>query len=347
MYAKAGAWVGKPTEFTQDWTNPPNGGSRAAVPLGMPIRLLRFSELDLAAWDACVAAAPQVVPYATSWWLHATAGRWDALVETAPETGHYLAVWPLPVKRRLWGQEVVQPPFTQQLGVVGVGENLAAWLQAGAASTAYGRFYAQLNTENGLLAAPPAPLTARARQTYHLPLHLPYDTLRAGYCADYRRRLRLHEAAEPAFTVQVATTAEPLLTLFRQTQGPAAGLKSRHYAILRRLAAALQARQLLELHEARHAQTGELLGGALFVRYRSRLIYLFAAASVEGKKQAAPLALVDAAIRRHAGTPGLVLDFEGGMIPSIARFFANFGATPVPYATLSFTLRPWYLQWMR
>jgi Acetyltransferase (GNAT) domain len=311
----------------------------------MPIRLLRHSELNLAAWDACVATAPQVVPYAASWWLRATAGQWDALVEAEPGTGRYLAVWPLPIKRWLWGREVVQPPFTQQLGMVGIELSRTAWLSERTVFREYGRFYTQLNTENGLPTAVPAGLAVQARQTYHLPLHLCYEILQAGYCADYRRRLR--KPAAGLGPVQSTADAEPLITLFRQTQGPAAGLKNRHYGILRRLVAALQARQLLELHEVRHLQTGELLAGALFVRYRSRLIYLFAAASAEGKKQAAPLVLVDAAIRRHAGTSGLVLDFEGGMIPSIARFFANFGAVPVPYAALSFTQRPWYLQWLR
>ncbi|RSK42994.1 GNAT family N-acetyltransferase [Hymenobacter perfusus] len=314
----------------------------------MSVRLLRTAEIDLDAWDACVQAAPQVVPYACSWWLNATAGSWEALVEIDDATGRYQAVWPLPVKRRPWGRQVFQPPFTQQLGMLGHPKDNAAWLAHDAIRTRYCWFYAQLNTENGLPATVPPPLTVQPRQTYHLPLHQPYDALRAGYCADYRRRLRLHAEAAAPLTVRAVASAEPLLVLFRQTQGEAAGLKARHYAVLRRLVAALQQRQLAELHEVRDQQTGELLAGALFVRYRSRLIYLFAAASVEGKKAAAPLLLVDAAVRRHAGTPGLLLDFEGGMIPSIARFFANFGAAPVPYAALSFTPpRPWYRLWMR
>jgi hypothetical protein len=138
-----------------------------------------------------------------------------------------------------------------------------------------------------------------------------------------------------------------LLTLFQATKGPAAGLRQSHYAMLRRLVAAGQERGQVELLEVRQPETGDLLAGALFVLFRTRLVYLFAAASNAGKKAAAPMLLLDYAIQRHAGTAGLVLDFEGGMIPSIARFFANFGATPVPYAALSFTQRPWYLQWIR
>lgn len=310
-------------------------------------RLLRYRELDLTAWDACVASAREALPYACSWWLRATAGRWDALVEIEAQTGRYLAVWPLPVKWRPWGQEVYQPPFTQQLGVYSqlVATNLLPYLEQ--LVPRYSRCYAQLNEAHQLPERTSPPILVQQRQTYHLLLEAPYETLRAAYAADYRRRLRQQESASAPLTVTETADVEPLLRLFRETKGPEAGLKPRHYKKLRRLVGALRQRNLLEVYEMHQPGTGALLAGALFVRYRGRLIYLFAAASPEGKKAAAPLALLDAAIRRHAGTPGLVLDFEGSMIPSIARFFANFGATPVSYAALSFTHRPWYLQWMR
>ncbi|NVO85485.1 GNAT family N-acetyltransferase [Hymenobacter terrestris] len=312
-----------------------------------PFRLLRFSQLDLPAWDACVAGARQPVPYAHSWWLQATAGRWDALVQTEPETGRYLSVWPLPAKWRPGGRQVYQPPFTQQLGLISGGEdapNIGSELLR--LTQRYARFYTQLNEANGVPALP-GQFAFEARQTYQLDLSPAYENLRAGYCADYRRRLLRHETAVAPLAVTELPDTEPLLALFQQTKGPAAGLHPRHYARLRRLLAELHRRQLLEARAVRQPETGALLAGALFVSYRSRLIYLFAAASDEGKKAAAPLLLLDEAIRRHAGTPGLILDFEGSMLPAIARFFANFGAVPVPYAALSFTSqRPWYLQWM-
>ncbi|RFP65371.1 GNAT family N-acetyltransferase [Hymenobacter lapidiphilus] len=287
------------------------------------------------------------MPYAHSWWLRATAGRWEALVQIEPETGRYLSVWPLPTKWRPGGRQVYQPPFTQQLGLVSCAESAPTiGPEVTQLTQRYARFYTQLNEANGLPAAP-SQFAVETRQTYQLDLSPAYEILRADYCADYRRRLLRHEAAAAPLIVIELPDTEPLLALFQQTKGPAAGLRPRHYARLRRLLAELQSRQLLEARAVRQPETGTLLAGALFVRYRSRLIYLFAAASDEGKKAAAPLLLLDDTIRRHAGTPGLVLDFEGGMLPAIARFFANFGAAPVPYAALSFTSqRPWYLQWM-
>ncbi|UPL49504.1 GNAT family N-acetyltransferase [Hymenobacter sublimis] len=318
----------------------------------MPTRLLRHHEIDLAAWDACVGAARQVVPYACSWWLQATAGRWDAVVEQEESSGRYLSVWPLPVKWRPWGREIHQPPFTQQLGWL-TSTNAKQPLGSGGLMNLdsllahYSRCYTQLNEANELPPQAPLSVAFQQRHTYQLRLDSPYETLRGAYAADYRRRLRLYEAAGRPLRVTETTNVEPLLQLFQQTKGPEAGLKTRHYILMRKLVAALSLRQLLDIREVREPQTGELLASALFVRYRTKLVYLFAAASLAGKKAGAPLLLLDAVIQQHAGTSELVLDFEGGTIPSIARFFANFGAEPVPYAALSFTQRPWYLKWMR
>ncbi|MDF7814665.1 GNAT family N-acetyltransferase [Hymenobacter sp. YC55] len=314
----------------------------------MPPRLLRYSELDLAAWDACVAAAREVVPYACSWWLHATAGRWEASVEVEEGTGRYLSVLPLPIKWRLQGKEVYQPAFTQQLGLLTLPESQFADLlqHLRLLPKRYARLYTQLNDQTPI-PPPLTPFTSQARVTYHLPLQPEYATLHAGYAADYRRRLRLSNQLFTPLTVKAAASVDEMLALFKQHSGKAAGLKSKHYQQLQTLYAALQQHNQALLLEVRGPETGELLAAALFVKFRTRLIYLFAAASPAGKKAAAPLLLLDYVIQRYAGTPELVLDFEGGMIESIARFFANFGATPVPYVALSFTQRPWYLQWIR
>ncbi|UOQ73878.1 GNAT family N-acetyltransferase [Hymenobacter cellulosilyticus] len=316
----------------------------------MPVlRFLRFTQLDLPAWDACVATAEEAVPYAQSAWLRATAGRWDAVVELDEASGQYRSVLPLPVKRRPWGREGFQPPFTQQLGLLtttssqyrSVAEYLAV------AVGRYARLYLQANSGNEFPAAPPG-FDLSWRQTYCLPLDAGYETLLKGYAADYRRRLRINQQLEQPLQVGETHSAEALLQLFRQHKGgEVASLKPRHYQQLAQLTMNLQSLGQVRVLEVREPATRELLAGALFVVTPRVIIYLFAAASPAGKKAAAPLLLLDYMIQAYAATPGLVLDFEGGMIPSIARFFANFGARPVPYAALTLTRQPWYLSWKR
>ncbi|WP_185282378.1 GNAT family N-acetyltransferase [Hymenobacter sp. NBH84] len=314
----------------------------------MSLHYLPFSSLNLAAWDNCVAAAQPELPYAYAWWLRIVAGRWDAVVELGP-AGEYRSVLPLPYKRRPWGRELFQPAFTQQLGLLTTStsqyKDVAEYLLL--ISSRYTKGYQQLNVDNSLFSTNSAYKT-RQRVTYHLSLAPDFPTLLQAYDSSSQRRLRQNLARPVPLVVQEATTLEPFITLFKQTKGEAASLSARHYARLRRLVAAAQQRGQALLYEVRTpAPDAELLAAALFIRERNTLIYLFAAASPRGRQLSAPTLLLSHVIAQHAGTPNLILDFEGSVIPSIARFFANFGAQPVPYTTFTLTLRPWYLQWMR
>ena len=49
--------------------------------------------------------------------------------------------------------------------------------------------------------------------------------------------------------------------------------------------------------------------------------------------------IVDTFIQDHAGS-GLILDFEGSNIPSVARFFSGFGAQAEIYQGVSFSRIP-------
>jgi hypothetical protein len=304
--------------------------------------------LNLLAWDACVAAAPEALPYACAWWLTATAGRWDAVVEIQAETGAYVSVFPLPFKTRPWGRDVYQPLFTQQLGLLTTAasrhRNVLDYL-ALLPAAGFAHFYVQLSAQNELVAAPPT-FKLIQRQTYHLSLAPAYAALAAAYAPDYRRRLSRNQQQAAPLLVKETMSAKALVQLFK-SEKEVAGLKTQDYERLHALLHALQAQGRLLVLEVRAPETEGLLAGAIFVRYGSFIIYLFAAASLGGKKASAPLLLLDHVIQRYAGSPGLILDFEGSMIPSIARFFANFGAAPVPYVALTQTRQPWYLQWMR
>lgn len=313
------------------------------------LQLLPFSALDLARWDACVAASPGAPPGSQAWWLQATASRWNAVVEVGP-AGEYCSLLPLPTRWRPAGRVVYQPHFTQQLGLVLTAASqhreLAPYLALAARHCA--GFYQQLAPEASPLPALPPGFMATERRTYHLDLSPPVEVLRRAYAADHRRRLRRNDELPAPLVVAESEDLEELIQLLLTYRGAAhTGLRLRHYDALRRLYAAAQARGLAELRQVRCPATGALLAGALFVRHRGGLVYLFAAASPEGRAASAPLLLLDEAIGHHAGQPGLVLDFEGGSQPVIGRFFANFGARPVAYPALSFTPTPWFLRWMR
>ncbi len=313
------------------------------------LHLLRFSALDLARWDACVAASPSAPPYAQSWWLQATAGRWAAVVELGP-AGEYRSLLPLPTKWRPWGRVAYQPLFAQQLGLVLTAASthlqLTDYLMV--ANKFVSDFYQQLPPAALPLPTLPPGFAAGERLTYHLDLAPSAEALRQAYAADYRRRLRRNAELAVPLLVSESNNLDELIQLFLTYRGPEhTGLRPRHYAPLRRLYAAAWARGVAELRQVRNPATGALLAGALVIRHAGGAVYLFAAASPEGRAAGAPLLLVDEALARHAGQPGRVFDFEGGSRSAIGRFFANFGARPVAYPTLTFTRTTWFPLWMR
>ncbi|KUG08251.1 hypothetical protein ASU33_08690 [Solirubrum puertoriconensis] len=300
------------------------------------------------AWQACLARAEQPVPYAQALWLDVTNDpTWEAVVE--PDgNGGYASVFPVPVRRRLWGAECLQPPFTQQLGLLTTSASQHRQLQGYLQLLAkrFARLHLQLNTDNSSPSSLPVGWRLANRTTYHLGLADDYSTLLRSYTPEFRRRLRQHQEQGVPLRVVAGKSAAPLIALFRSYKpNRQTHLREEHFVRLQRLVTALGSQA--EILEVYHPSNGELLAGALFVHSRQRITYLFAAASEAGKKQHAPMLLLNEVIRRHAGTPNLLLDFEGGSIPSIARFFANFGARPVPYYSLTQTTRPWYLTWMR
>ncbi len=297
---------------------------------------------DPAAWAALHAAAPQATVYTAGWWLDTvTARSWGAVVVPHGHGG-YAAGLPVPLRRRWRGlgrTEIFQPFFTQQLGVLSLTDaapNAAPFMAALPAGL---RAYGQLHYTNQL-ASPPPDFTIGARLTHHLDLSPPYTTLAAGFHQNHRRNLKKATALLLSADFSAEGAAAPaVIELFRATKGrELSEVKSRHYALLHRLAAGLAARHQLTVVTAR-ATTGELLAGGLFAHDTRQTIYLLGAVSDDGRARGAAHAVVDALIRREAGgaaapgSPARLLDFEGSMVPSVARFYAGFGARPVPYVT--------------
>src|SRR5512133_3076648 len=76
------------------------------------IHHLRHQDIDKKKWDNCINTAVNRLPYALSWWLDCVSGGWEALV-----MDDYKALMPLPCKKKLGFEYLVQPFYTQQLGI--------------------------------------------------------------------------------------------------------------------------------------------------------------------------------------------------------------------------------------
>ena len=73
-----------------------------------------------------------------------------------------------------------------------------------------------------------------------------------------------------------------------------------------------------------------LMAGAVFMKSKNRVIFLFSATSEEGKKMLAMPILIDRYIRQHQQRE-IIFDFEGSNDPNLARFYKSFGAIESNY----------------
>ncbi len=308
------------------------------------LHYLKRSEIDLNRWDTCVRNSPQQMIYAYAGYLDiSTKNQWDAVVEI--QEGKYVSVFPLPFKKQFGVPFIYQPFHSQQLGLFVTSQSqvtkVAEYLKTIPAR--FRKVYLQLNTENTfLVGALPADFSSVPRINYHLDLEKPYATLNESYTTNQKRNLK--KARKENYKVTTTANLADLIQLYRRTKGKELkAVKDRHYKLFEEQYAFLLQNSLAQIYEIRENET--LIAGALFLTQPGKLIFLFSATSPAGKKHGAMTLLIDQVIKLHADT-ATILDFEGGTILNLARFYSSFGAKPVTYLSVSRNNLPWYLKWL-
>jgi hypothetical protein len=310
------------------------------------LRYLSHSQIDYQQWDACVAASPQAIVYGLSWYLDVVSPGWAGLVEE--EQGRYLTVMPLPAARKIGIAYLRQPFFAQQLGLFSVRDRVDI---TGALDLVLGHYplisrYA-FNTGNQDLPLAAHPhLHSQQHFTHHLDLSLPYEHLSRHYSRD--RKLNLGRARKAGLQVEASDDIGPLIALFQSDAAAriTGGTPPEAYRLLEALFAACKDRGLASLYYTRTA-AGEWDAGCLFVRYAHKIIYLFNAASVAGRRRNGRSLLIDRVIRQYAGQP-YVLDFESpAAVPSIIRVYQGFGSRPLPYYSIRYNQLPAPVRWVK
>ena len=296
----------------------------------MPVRHFPNAEIDRAAYDACVEAAPNGPVYGLSWWLDVVSPGWEVLV-----LDDYRAVLPLPVKRRYGVRFIDQPLFCQRIGL------FSEKFLSSSERRAFGkRLWSSfpLVTRFCLDENPSAEgVRVETRHTHRLNLSQPYAEIRNGYNLDRRQNLKRAEAVR--WEIQADHDICPLIDWFQRfhAQNIAGGVAPEAYRILEKLFIETEKRGLSTLWYA--VKNGQLEAGAWFVTYKNRVIYLFNAATPIGRQGNARTFLLDSFFRENAGAT-LTFDFESPEVPAIADFYESFGAKEEPYVSLSYNRLP-------
>lgn len=297
------------------------------------LNYLDYEDIDPDKWDYCLGEAPNSLIYAQSWYLDKVCEKWDALV-----LGDYRYVMPLTYNRK-WGVSYLyQPIFCQQLGIFPPPpQDIRRLFQ----EELLRRFpFAEINLN--AMHLPVDGLGASVtRHNYLLSLVDPYSALAENYSKHTKRKL--NKAAENRLSCISGVSIKEYLQFKKENM--AVKINKQTFLKLHNILAFAISRNLGQIYGV-YAEDNSLCAAAFFIRHKKRVTYLNAASSESGKKLQAVYFLVDRFIAEHGGKE-YVLDFEGSMVPGVARLYQGFGATPEHYSHLAWNNLPPYIKWFK
>jgi len=302
---------------------------------GGGIKYIKHQDIDYKKWDHCIENAGNSRVYAMSWHLDRTAGIWDALV-----WGDYDVVMPLPVRKK-WGiKYLYQPFYCQQLGIFPNPSADIAMEFYNVVARKFSYFDIQINSAN-LPPENPGQVQFFPRKNFLLSLNTDYVAISSGYSKNTHRNIA--KASNHRLGFVEGITLEEYIGFVQKNQT----LKTDkvQFQKLKSIIAFAQYKGFGEIVGV-YSIRNQLCAAVFFCRWKNRIIYLNPVSSNEGKRLRAMFFLIDKMIENNAGKI-FQIDFEGSMVPGIARFFEGFGAAPETYYRMKSNRLPVPLRWIK
>lgn len=284
------------------------------------IKYLLNSEIDFVKYNKCISESNNSLIYGYSWYLDIVAeGNWDLLI-----LDDYIAVMPLPKRKKYGINYIFHPPWVQQLGVFStqlINEDLILefintiprkFILVDILFNYNNRFSSKyLSKKNNCI----------------LNLNATYKSLFEGY--NKLRKRSVKKAKNLNLILKEVDSAKSIINLFKENKGAELNRTENDYKLLDRLVLKGIEQQKIEVFYVEN-QDQNLLGGVVFLKTENRIIYLFSAVSNDGKESQVITFIIDFVIQKFSNT-NMILDFEGSMTPSVAKFFESFGAVKETY----------------
>jgi len=299
------------------------------------IEFVHRKDIDTARWNGLIACSTSETLYPYSWYLDAVAENWSALI-----MDDYRFVMPLVWKRKYGIRYLYQPFYTQQLGVFSK-EYVDPTIITSMISMLPKKYrFAGINFNTKNLVGEGKPFTVYDKTNYVLDLKRSYDELHGSFSTNAKRNIKkayeINEQVEKNLSYKEMVDFKKENDVIKRSE--------EEYKWLVNLLKTITNSSSGVVYASR--DEGSISAAAFFGFSKTRAIYLVSASGDLGKENRSMFKLVDSFIREHAGSE-LVLDFEGSNIPSVARFFAGFGARPEIYQGISFNRLPLFLNKIR
>jgi hypothetical protein len=303
---------------------------------GGGLKYLEHKNIDYEKWDRCIENASNSRIYAMSWHLDRTAEKWDALV-----LGNYEVVMPLP-HRTKWGiKYIYQPLFSQQLGIFPNPPDIISNQFYTEVTKKFRLSDLQINSQNYPNQKKNILAEFEPRINYLLDLSPDYSTISSSFSNNTKRNIK--KACDNDLSFSRAVKIEEFLNLKNETILPE--VEKKEINKLKSLVAYGQYRGFGAISGV-YDNENNICAAVYFARWKNRIIYLNAVSNEQGKKLRAMFYLTDKFIEQTAGN-NLVLDFEGSMLPGVARFYKGFGGVPETYYQFRFNQLPPIINWLK
>lgn len=298
------------------------------------IKYLQNHEISKTKWDACIKESVNGMVYPNSWYLDIVAEDWEALVED-----DYERVFPLTTGKK-WGIDYLyQPVFSQQLGLFSKSvlseETVGNFLDS--IPSKYKFIEINLNTFNKVDSEK---YNIQEWHTYELDLINSYGHIHKNYSTNLKRNLK--KAGQANLSLVKNIKPDEIIKLFRDNRGKTiTSLLDDDYVKLHRLSYQGIYKGIINAYSV-YTENNQLCAAVIFVKSKSKIIFLFSGLSEEGKKCNAMAFLINSYIKEHS-QQNLTLDFEGSNDPNLARFYKSFGSKLCTYPHIKINRLPIYL----
>jgi len=299
------------------------------------IKYLNYEEIDYTKWDQCIQGASNSRVYAMSWYLDRAAEAWDALI-----WGDYEFVMPLNIGKKYGIRYLYQPVFSQQLGIFPKPTEEIAF-----------KFFSEIRKKfkyadiqlNSLNPPPDIPEVSNLspRINFLLPLKEDYRFIRDKYSKNTKRNLVRAESRKLNFVSDI--TLDEHIEFTRENAQYI--ISNKDLNKLKSIIAYSRAKGFGEIPGV-YNDENNLCSSLFFGHWKGRVTYLNAVSDSYGKDLRVMFFLLDRYIRTNAGK-NIIIDFEGSMIPGVARFFKGFGASPEYYFPFRFNRLPLPIKWLK
>lgn len=292
----------------------------------MNIRYLRHNQIDKQQWDTTLEQCQNGLIYAQSRYLDVVSPKWEALVSDG-----YEYIMPLPVKKKYGIHYLIQPFFTQQLGVFSTHKINEQIIGQFLKKIPYISYALNFNTDNFHPRFVPLP-------NYLLSLHSPFESIKRHFSKNTQRNIQ--KAEKKSLYLLQEIDIERFINFYILYKK----IRTRNNEIDEDIIRKLFATNFVHFMGIENNQH-QLVAVLAYLYHNGRLVYWLPTSNEEGKKSSAMFLLISRLIEQYAGT-NTVLDFEGSKIEGIARFYKGFGGVEAPYYTVRKNKPQWLSKWI-